>query len=103
VSANITPPCYTDSVIHVKAAKRALDGYKLFPPLRAFSPKVCANLMAGLLIYDLCCPESTANPSTSIGHPLAFFESTAVHGGLFRCPYDPGSISKAAFIGGMLV
>mmetsp|Transcript_7696 Transcript_7696/g.10084 ORF Transcript_7696/g.10084 Transcript_7696/m.10084 type:complete len:495 (+) Transcript_7696:56-1540(+) len=102
VSSNITPSCCTESVFHVAAAARVLRGMKYrFAPLTYYEPEWASNLMTALLIYDLCYPDSPANPQTHLDNPLELFSSNGVHSGFWRSPYESETIGKAAYFYGI--
>merc|ERR1712151_1431353 len=75
-----------------------MGGVHIFRPLEIVWEETSMTLMAALLVYDVCCPESTANPSTSLPHPLCNMRSTSCHGGLWRCPYTYGSMGVFAVL-----
>lgn len=100
VSANMAPASKTDSVMHVKTVAQAMNGMEAFEPLTAFEADTAAALMAYLLIYDLGCPTSPANPATKLDHPMMLFSSLGVHGGMWRCPWTMNSLGKASYVMG---
>lgn len=94
---------------HVKSVAVGLEGQRHFPPLRAFDAPTSSSLMAALLLYDLGCEESSAQPGWKGGvkggegkeaHPMDVFGATAVHGGTWRCAYTVDSIGKASYLMG---
>jgi len=56
------------------------------------------TVMAALLIHDLRNPESAAQPTTTLNHPLCLLQKTSFHGGLWRCPYTMTSITVPSAI-----
>mmetsp|Transcript_14038 Transcript_14038/g.17038 ORF Transcript_14038/g.17038 Transcript_14038/m.17038 type:complete len:137 (+) Transcript_14038:1-411(+) len=104
VSSNITPSSCTESVFHVPAAARVMKGLKYkFPPLTYYEPQWASDCMAALLIFDLCNPNSTANPKVKLENPMDFLVSNGVHSGLWRSPYATESIGKAAYFYGLFL
>ena len=100
VSANLCPNSRTDSMISSKFIKFALEGMQIVPPLVAFDVAPARTLMATLMLYDLNCKESTANPDVKQHHPMCLFEENAVHGGTWRCPYTVDSMGQVSYVVG---
>lgn len=97
-SVNMAPVCATESVMHVAKVARAVRGMKTFAPLTYFEPGTARQMMAIMLIYDMCAPESEANPHVALRNPLDIFASIGVHGGLWRAAYAQDSIGKTAYV-----
>lgn len=94
VSMNIAPPTRTRSVIKNRALAAAYAGAHRFG-VEVFEP-ACANvLMAALLVHDL---NTGGGPRHE--HPWQDEAYAAVHGGLWRAPYEPRSaLGLAALLG----
>ncbi|KAA8733833.1 hypothetical protein F4V57_07220 [Acinetobacter qingfengensis] len=86
VSINIAPSTTTKSVIKNPLLKAAFEGASLFG-VEAFEPETTNAIMAALWIYDLNSPESLANPTKKLSHPLQLIMQNANHGGLWYVPY----------------
>lgn len=93
VSLNVAPPTRTRSVTANRTLAAAYAGAHRFG-LEIFPPDTSQTLMAALLVHDL-----------HIGHPLTdpWREEArqAVHGGLWRGPYDPRSALGLALVLGI--
>jgi hypothetical protein len=92
VSTSVSPTTATQSVMSNPTFAAVLGGWFVFKPLEVMWEETSMTLMAALLIYDVCCSESTANPSTALPHPLCNMRSTSCHGGMWRCPYAMSSM-----------
>lgn len=100
VSINIAPSTTTHSVVKNPLLKAAFDGASLFD-VEAFAPETTNALMAALWIHDLRNPESVANPTVALNHPLELMMSGANHGGLWRTAYLARTALPFAAIYGM--
>lgn len=100
VSLNIAPATRTESVIKNKALAAAYAGAGRFG-VEVFEPATSTTLMAALLVHDLRNPDSAANPSVPLDHPLDLFIEGANHGGLWRLAYAPRSVLGVAAVLGM--
>lgn len=100
VSINIAPSTTTHSVVKNPLLKAAFDGAKLFD-VEAFAPETTNALMAALWVHDLRNPDSVAQPSTALKHPLELMMSGANHGGLWRVAYLARTALPFAAIYGM--
>lgn len=101
VSLNVAPSTRTQSVIRNKLMAAAYGGASRFG-IEVFEPETCNAVMAALLVRDLRDPASYANPAVSLDHPADLFSQAAAHGGMWRSPYDPRSVLKAAAVLGMI-
>jgi len=96
VSTSVSPTTATKSVVSNALFAAVMGGLHIFRPLEVVFEETSMTLMAAILVYDVCCPESTANPSTPLPHPLCNMRSTSCHGGLWRCPYTYSSMGTLA-------
>lgn len=100
VSINIAPSTTTHSVVKNPLLKAAFDGASIFN-VEAFAPETTNALMAALWIHDLRHPNSIAQPTTLLEHPLELMMSGANHGGLWRVPYLARTVLPFAAVYGM--
>lgn len=100
VSINIAPSTTTHSVVKNPLLKAAFDGAHIFD-VEAFEPSTTNALMAALWIHDLRNPDSVAQPTTPLKHPLELMMSGANHGGLWRVAYLARSALPFAAIYGI--
>ncbi|WP_270888882.1 hypothetical protein [Pedococcus sp. 5OH_020] len=94
VSLNVAPPTRTRSVLKNRALASAYAGAHRFG-IEVFEPATSNTLMAALLVHDL----RTA-PLRSLA-PWEQEARGAVHGGLWRTPYDPRSALGLAVVLGL--
>ena len=93
VSFHVAPSTRTRSVVKNRALAAAFAGAHRFG-VEVFEPDTANTLMAALLVHDL----STATPAHE--HPWQDEAYAAVHGGLWRAPYEPRSaLGLAAVLG----
>ena len=102
VSVNMAPGCRTESVTHNKQAAAGLEGLQAFKPMLAFDSQTVSPIMTALVLYDLNCSTSAAQPSVELGNPWELFETCAWHGGGWRCAYNVDSIGKPSYLLGVL-
>jgi hypothetical protein len=94
VSLNVAPPTRTRSVLKNRALAAAYAGAHRFS-IEVFEPATANTLMAALLVADL---HTGGGPSHD--HPWEDEAYAAVHGGLWRGPYEPRSaLGLAAVLG----
>ena len=98
VSSNIAPATRTLSVVHNLSFKMAYGGMKHFRPLEVFDQETSSAVMAGLLVWDLKCTNSAANPNTELGNPLCLFTETSFHGGAWRCGHKYSTVGTSAVL-----
>jgi hypothetical protein len=67
-----------------------------------FPAETTRALMAALLVHDLRNPAALARPQNSIDHPYDLFAHGALHGGIWRLPYEPRSILPLALVRGSI-
>mmetsp|Transcript_25015 Transcript_25015/g.35841 ORF Transcript_25015/g.35841 Transcript_25015/m.35841 type:complete len:581 (+) Transcript_25015:116-1858(+) len=101
VSANVSPPAKTQSMVSHSQIAKWLDGLQAFPPMVAFDPCMARTLMTSLLIWDLTTPRSTAQQKCP--HPAMLFLENSVHGGCWRFPYDLNSVGMLSFMMGKFI
>jgi hypothetical protein len=89
VSFNVAPATWTRSVTRNRVLAAVYHGAHRFG-VEIFAPETSRALMAALLVHDL--HRAPRPPS----HPEALFGDGAVHGGLWRRPYDPRSVLPLA-------
>ncbi len=94
VSMNVAPPTRTRSVLKNRALAAAYAGAHRFA-VEVFEPATANTLMAALLVADL---HTGGGPVHE--HPWQDEAHAAVHGGLWRAPYQPRSaLGLAAVLG----
>jgi hypothetical protein len=94
VSLNVAPPTRTRSVLKNRALAAAYAGAHRFA-IEVFEPATANTLMAALLVADL---HTGGGPVHD--HPWEDEAYAAVHGGLWRGPYEPRSaLGLAAVLG----
>jgi hypothetical protein len=94
VSINVAPPTRTRSVLKNRALAAAYASAHLFA-VEVFEPATANTLMAALLVADL---NTGGGPSHE--HPWQDEAYAAIHGGLWRAPYQPRSaLGPAAILG----
>ena len=94
VSINVAPPPRTRSVVKNRVLASAYAGAHRFG-IEVFEPATSNTLMAALLVHDL----RTATPRD---RPQWQEEAqAAVHGGLWRTPYEPRSALGLAVVLGL--
>ncbi|EKX53071.1 hypothetical protein GUITHDRAFT_46452, partial [Guillardia theta CCMP2712] len=96
VSTNIAPGSRTLSVTHNTVLSSCLDGQGHFKPLLTFEAPTASEVLALLLLHDVFSSSSITHPSKALTNPLLLFSKKAVHGGLWRSPWQPESIGTAA-------
>ncbi len=94
VSMNVAPPTRTRSVLKNRALAAAYAGAHRFG-IEIFEPATANTLMAALLVADLLSDSGPAHV-----HPWQDEEHAAVHGGLWRSPYQPRSALGLAAVFG---
>lgn len=93
VSFHVAPSTRTKSVVKSRALAAAFAGAHRFG-VEVFEPGTANVLMAALLVHDL----NTDSPAHD--HPWQDEAFAAVHGGLWRSPYEPRSaLGLAAVLG----
>jgi len=92
VSMNIAPPTRTRSVLKNRALAAAYAGAHFFA-IEVFEPATANTLMAALLVADL---NTGGGPAHE--HPWQDEAYSAVHGGLWRAPYQPRSVLGLAAV-----
>jgi hypothetical protein len=91
VSFNVAPATWTRSVTRNRVLAAAYHGAHRFG-IEIFAPETARTVMAALLVHDL------QRPPRPPDHPEALFADGAVHGGLWRRPYDPRSMLPLAAV-----
>ncbi len=94
VSLHVAPPTRTRSVLKNRALAAAYAGAHRFG-IEVFEPATSNTLMAALLVHDLTSPRPALRP------PWQEEAEGAVHGGLWRGPYDPRSALGLAVVLGI--
>jgi hypothetical protein len=93
VSFHVAPSTRTRSVVKNRALAAAFAGAHRFG-VEVFDPSTSNTLMAALLVHDL-----TTEPAPH-EHPWQDEAHAAVHGGIWRAPYEPRSaLGLAALLG----
>ena len=99
VSINVAPPTRTTSVVNNRLLEAAYGGSHRFG-LKVFSPPASRQVMAALLVHDLRNRHSVAHASTPLENEMDLYATGAVHGGIWRAPYEPRSVLGFAAITG---
>ena len=100
-SANVAPASHTRSVTKNRMLAAAYRGAPRFG-VEIFSADTTRVLMAALLVHDLRNPAAAARPQTPLDHPYDLFAQGALHGGIWRLPYEPRSVLPLALIRGAI-
>lgn len=101
VSINVAPATRTRSVQNNSMLEAAYGGAHRYG-LQVFAPQASRQAMAALLVHDLGNPESVANPEVPLEDSMDLFASEALHGGMWRAPYEPRSVLGFAAATGRL-
>jgi hypothetical protein len=101
VSINVAPATRTRSVVNSTMLEAAYGGSHRFG-LRVFAPQASRQVMAALLVHDLCNEQSVANPGVAMENAMDLFASQALHGGMWRAPFQPRSVLGFAAATGRL-
>jgi hypothetical protein len=97
VSFHVAPSTRTRSVVKNRALAAAFAGAHRFG-VEVFDPDTSNTLMAALLVHDLVAGVPSGDRTGS--HPWEDEAYAAVHGGLWRAPYEPRSaLGLAAVLG----
>ena len=100
-SANVAPPSHTRSVTKNKMLAAAYRGAPRFG-IEIFDSDTSRWMMAALLVHDLRNEDAMAQPETALDHPYDLFVNDAVHGGIWRFPWQPRSVLPLALALGAL-
>lgn len=100
-SANVAPASRTASVTKNRLLAAAYRGAPSFG-VEIFDPATTRVLMAALLVHDLRNPQAAARPETRLGHPFDLFVDSALHGGIWRLPYEARSILPLGLVTGLV-
>ena len=91
----VAPGTRTESVVHSPEAAAALEGIQaVAPPNVCFDIATSSTLLAAILLSKL------QEPAKRTDCPLELFWDGAVHGGIWRCPYDSRSYGIASYLYG---
>ena len=96
-SANVAPSTRTASVTKNRMLAAAYRGAHRFG-VEIFEPETSRAVMAALLVHDLRNPAAAARPTTDLRHPFELFAQGAVHGGLWRLPWEPRTVLPLALL-----
>ena len=99
VSINVAPPTRTKSVVNNRLLEAAYSGSHRFG-LKVFSPLASSQVMAALLVHDLFNERQVAHPAVPLENEMDLFATGAVHGGIWRAPYEPRSVLGFAAVTG---
>ena len=100
-SANVAPASNTTSVTKNKILAAVYRGAPSFG-VEIFQPATTRVLMAALLVHDLRNEASVAHPERVLEHPFDLFADGALHGGIWRLPYQPRSILPLGLLKGFV-
>jgi hypothetical protein len=93
VSFHVAPSTRTRSVVRNRALAAAFAGAHRFG-VEVFEPETASTMMAALLVHDV------VGGAPRHEHPWQDEAYAAVHGGLWRAPYEPRSaLGLAAVLG----
>jgi hypothetical protein len=95
VSFAVAPPTRTKSVLSNRLLAAVYAGAHLFG-VEVFEPATASKLMAVLLVHQLRRPRAAA------AETWRDEAACAVHGGLWRTPYDPRSALGLAAVRGVV-
>jgi hypothetical protein len=87
VSYAVAPPARTDSVLRHRILRASYRGAPSFG-VKPFEVDVAKAAMAALLVRDVYDKKSNANQKSTV----SIHSDAAIHGGLWRIPYNPKSI-----------
>eukprot|EP00933_Yihiella_yeosuensis_P051291 TRINITY_DN49188_c0_g1_i1.p1 TRINITY_DN49188_c0_g1~~TRINITY_DN49188_c0_g1_i1.p1 ORF type:complete len:499 (-),score=104.02 TRINITY_DN49188_c0_g1_i1:177-1673(-) len=96
VSTPLTPNCRTESVVHNKTMAVILEGMAYWTPMESFDADTARMAMLGILVTDL------AEPVPKLDSPMHIFKRKAFHSGLWRCPFELGSLGMSTWILGKI-
>ncbi len=99
VSINVAPPTRTRSVVNNTVLESAYLGSGRFG-LNVFTPQASRHVMAALLVHDLFNERSVAHAGVVLENEMDLFATEALHGGLWRAPYEPRSVLGFAAVTG---
>jgi hypothetical protein len=100
-SVNIAPASNTTSVVKNKMLAAVYRGAPSFG-VEIFQPDTARVVMAALLVHDLRNGNALSNPSIRLDHPFHLFAQGAIHGGIWRLPYQPRSILPLGLVVGIV-
>ncbi|KAA0022322.1 hypothetical protein [Antrihabitans cavernicola] len=95
VSFNVAPASWTEAVTRSRVLAGAYHGASHFG-VEIFEPETARALMAAKLVSDLFAPVEVRKRA----NPEELFYEGAVHGGLWRQPFDPVSVLGVAAASG---
>lgn len=101
MSANVAPASHTRSVTKNRMLAAAYRGAPRFG-IEIFDSETSRWLMAALLVHDLRNPAAVAHPDVALDHPYDLFVTGAVHGGIWRFPWEPRTVLPLALVAGAL-
>jgi hypothetical protein len=101
VSINVAPATRTQSVVNSTVLEAAYGGSHRFG-LRVFAPEASRRVMAALLVHDLRNEKSLSYPTAPLENAMDLFATGALHGGMWRAPYEPRSVLGFAAATGRL-
>ena len=100
-SANVAPASNTTSVTKNKVLAAVYRGAPSFG-VEIFQPETTRVLMAALLVHDIRNGSSSSHPDRELEHPFDLFADGALHGGIWRLPYQPRSILPLGLLKGFV-
>lgn len=92
ISTPVTPNCRTESVVHNNTMKVWLDGVGYWRPMESFDPDTARMAMFAILVSDL------TEEYPKFVTPLHIFGHHAFHSGMWRCPFQLGSLGISTFL-----
>ena len=94
----VAPGTRTQSVVSSPEAAAALEGMPhVAPPIVNFDVASSSTLLTAILLHKLEVPPKATQ------HPLELFWDGAVHGGIWRCPYQMESVGVASYLYGKIL
>ncbi|MDP2434548.1 MAG: hypothetical protein Q8P67_02275 [archaeon] len=98
-SSHIAPSTATISVLKNRTFAWAYDGLPVVcPTIEIFMQETSNSVMTGLLINDLCNPDSFARADKPLRNPLELFSHNSFHGGVWTMPYTMASTGAVSVI-----
>jgi len=92
-SANLGPMTLTRSILSNALIGAGVKGATHFG-LEPFYSETSSALLCALLIHDLTCEHSAANPEKTLASPLLLFSENALHVGSWRAAFKTNSYTE---------
>lgn len=92
-SSNLGPMTLTRSILSNALIGAGVKGATHFG-LEPFYAATSSALLAALLVHDLRCPTSAANPAVPLASPLLLFSENALHVGSWRAAFETNTYTE---------